>query len=159
MCCIQSICEDKNVAPLKKKKTGITLHPRSIPITAITSLLLTMLLWPLSSILNWLLWMWRGSTVICWLFYYALNLVSVHEASLQEQKLRGELRKQNIPASSLATVRIRRDAWCVTRSVSGTRKNEPCLLTRFNRGSCVKPHFYKVRVTLTVREGKTWQRW
>lgn len=29
--------------------------------------------------------------------------VSVHEASLQEQKLRGELRKQNIPASSLAT--------------------------------------------------------
>lgn len=29
--------------------------------------------------------------------------VSVHEASLQEQKLRGELRKQNIPASSLAS--------------------------------------------------------
>lgn len=32
------------------------------------------------------------------------NSVSVHEASLQEQKLRGELRKQNIPANSLSTV-------------------------------------------------------
>lgn len=33
------------------------------------------------------------------------NSVSVHEASLHEQKIRGELRKQNIPASTLATVR------------------------------------------------------
>ena len=47
-------------------------------------------------------------SLICLLLYYILNLVSVHEASLQEQKLRGELRKQNIPASSLATVRIKR---------------------------------------------------
>ena len=31
-------------------------------------------------------------------------LVSVHEASLQEQKMRGELRKQNVAASSLASV-------------------------------------------------------
>ena len=31
--------------------------------------------------------------------------MSVHEASLQEQKLKGELRKQNIPAGSLASVR------------------------------------------------------
>ena len=36
--------------------------------------------------------------------------VSVHEASLQEQKLRGELRKQNIPASSLASVRSNPDS-------------------------------------------------
>ena len=35
--------------------------------------------------------------------------MSVHEASLQEQKLRGELRKQNIPASSLASVRSNPD--------------------------------------------------
>lgn len=39
-----------------------------------------------------------------WLINYVLNLVSVNEASLQEQKIRGELRKQNIGASSLASV-------------------------------------------------------
>ena len=33
----------------------------------------------------------------------------MHEASLQEQKLRGELRQQNIPASSLASVRSNPD--------------------------------------------------
>ena len=35
--------------------------------------------------------------------------MSVHEASLQEQKLRGELRKQNIPARSLGSVRSNPD--------------------------------------------------
>ena len=38
------------------------------------------------------------------LINYVLNLVSVNEASVQEQKIRGELRKQNIAASNLATV-------------------------------------------------------
>ena len=38
------------------------------------------------------------------LMNYVLNLVSVNEASLQEQKIRGELRKQNIAASNLASV-------------------------------------------------------
>ena len=38
------------------------------------------------------------------LINYVLNLVSVNEASLQVQKIRGELRKQNIAASSLASV-------------------------------------------------------
>ena len=38
------------------------------------------------------------------LINYVLNLVSVNEASLQEQKIRGELRKHNIAASNLASV-------------------------------------------------------
>ena len=44
----------------------------------------------------------QGSSLL--LIKYVLNLVSVNEASLQEQKIRGELRKQNIAASNWASV-------------------------------------------------------